>query len=78
MLYRDFGKTDFQPSAIGLGTWNIGNQWGHIDEAAAISTIRSAIDQGINLLDTAESYGIPAGLSEERVGKALAGIRDRV
>ena len=78
MLYRDFGKTDFQPSAIGLGTWNIGNQWGHIDEAAAISTIRSAKDQGITLLDAAESYGIPAGLSEERVGKALAGIRDRV
>ncbi len=78
MLYRDFGKTGFQASAIGLGTWNIGNQWGQIDEQTAIATIRSAIDNGINLIDTAESYGIPTGLSEERLGKALAGMRDRV
>ncbi len=78
MLYRDFGKTGFQASAIGLGTWNIGNQWGHIDEESAISTVRSAVEQGINLVDTAESYGIPAGLSEERLGKALQGVRSQV
>lgn len=78
MLYRTFGNTGFQASAIGLGTWNIGNQWGHIDEKTAITTVRSAIDQGINIIDTAESYGIPAGLSEERLGKALAGARDQV
>jgi myo-inositol catabolism protein IolS len=78
MLYRDFGKTGFQASAIGLGTWNIGNQWGQIDEERAIATIHSAIENGINLIDTAESYGIPTGLSEERLGKALAGMRERV
>ncbi|MEM9905815.1 MAG: aldo/keto reductase [Cyanobacteria bacterium P01_D01_bin.44] len=77
MLYRNFGKTDLQLSTIGLGTWNIGNQWGHIDETTAIATVRSAIDNGINLIDTAESYGIPAGLSEERLGKALVGLRDK-
>ncbi|MEM9006431.1 MAG: aldo/keto reductase [Cyanobacteria bacterium P01_F01_bin.86] len=78
MLYREFGKTGLQVSAMGLGTWNIGNQWGHIDEKTAIATVRSAIDQGVNLIDTAESYGIPAGLSEERLGKALMGIREGV
>ncbi|MEL6492614.1 MAG: aldo/keto reductase [Cyanobacteria bacterium J06621_3] len=78
MLYRNFGKTGIQASAIGLGTWNIGNQWGHIEEETAIATIHSAIERGINLIDTAESYGIPAGLSEERLGKALKGQRDRV
>lgn len=78
MLYREFGKTGFQASAIGLGTWNIGNQWGTIDETTAIDTIRSAVDYGVNLIDTADSYGIPNGLSEERVGKALAGLRDKV
>ncbi|MEM8505643.1 MAG: aldo/keto reductase [Cyanobacteria bacterium P01_D01_bin.1] len=78
MLYRDFGNTGIKASAIGLGTWNIGNQWGHIEEDAAIATIRSAIERGINIIDTAESYGIPAGLSEERLGKALAGQRDKV
>jgi len=78
MLYRTFGKTGIQASAIGLGTWNIGNQWGSIDESQAIATVRSAVDNGINIIDTAESYGMPAGLSEERVGKALEGIRDKV
>lgn len=78
MLYRDFGQTGLTVSTIGMGTWNIGNQWGEIDEATAIATVRSAVDHGINLFDTAESYGIPTGLSEERLGRALQGIRDRV
>lgn len=77
MLYRDFGKTGIQASAIGLGTWNIGNQWGLVEEKDAIATIHAAIEHGINLIDTAESYGIPAGLSEERLGKALRGKRDK-
>lgn len=78
MLYRKLGNTGLQVSAIGMGTWNIGNQWGQIEESTALATVRSAYDSGVNIFDTAESYGIPAGLSEERLGKALVGIRDRV
>ena len=78
MLYRDWGKTGWKVSAIGMGTWNIGNQWGEIDDVTAWATLRSAFEHGINLFDTAESYGIPNGLSEERLGMALAGIRHRV
>lgn len=78
MLYRQLGNTNMQVSAIGMGTWNIGNQWGEIDDATALATVRSAFDNGVNIFDTAESYGIPAGLSEERLGKALQGIRDQV
>jgi myo-inositol catabolism protein IolS len=78
MLYREFGKTGITVSTVGMGTWNIGNQWGEIDEATALATIQSAFDHGITLFDTAEAYGVPAGLSEERLGKALTGIRDRV
>ncbi len=78
MIYRDFGKTGWQASAIGLGTWNIGNQWGEVDDATAWATIRTAFDCGVNLFDVAESYGDPNGLSEERLGTALAGIRHRV
>ena len=77
MLYRELGTTGLQVSAIGMGTWNIGNQWGHIEEPTALATVRSAFDNGVNIFDTAESYGLPAGLSEERLGKALVGIRDR-
>ena len=78
MLNRAFGRTGWQVSAIGLGTWNIGNQWGAIDEATAWGTVRTAFDCGVNLFDAAESYGTPNGLSEERLGRALAGIRQQV
>ena len=78
MLYRDFGNTGFKVSAIGMGTWNIGNQWGNIDDGTALATIRSAFDNGVNLFDTAEGYGIPPGLSEIRLGQALTGIRQQV
>lgn len=78
MLYRDFGRTGWQVSAIGMGTWNIGNQWGEVDDATAWATVRAACDAGVNLFDAAESYGLPNGLSEERLGVALAGIRQQV
>jgi myo-inositol catabolism protein IolS len=78
MQYKTFGKTGWQVSAIGLGTWNIGNQWGDIDDVTSWATVRAAFEHGMNLFDTAESYGNPNGLSEERLGIALAGIRHRV
>lgn len=78
MLHRTFGKTGIHISAVGFGAWNIGNQWGEIDEATAFATIRAAFDSGVTLFDVAENYGIPGGTSEERLGVALAGIRHRV
>lgn len=78
MQYKPFGKTGWSVSAIGLGTWNIGNQWGEIDEVTAYATIHAAIAHGMNLIDTADAYGIPFGLSEQRLGRALAGIRHRL
>ena len=61
-------------SRIALGTWAIGGwMWGGSDENAAIRTIHTALDSGINLIDTAPVYGF--GRSEELVGKALAGGR---
>lgn len=63
-------------SRIALGTWAIGGwMWGGSDEPKAIATIRSAVERGINLIDTAPVYGF--GNSEEIVGKALEGIRDK-
>ena len=78
MIYRNFGNTGWQVSVVGMGTWNIGNQWGEVDDATAWATVHSAFDHGVTLFDTAESYGIPTGLSEERLGNALAGIRHQV
>jgi aryl-alcohol dehydrogenase-like predicted oxidoreductase len=63
--------TGLQFSRIGLGTWAMGGwMWGGTDESEAIRTIRSAVDRGITLIDTAPVYGF--GRSEEIVGKALA------
>jgi aryl-alcohol dehydrogenase-like predicted oxidoreductase len=64
-------------SRVGLGTWAIGGwMWGGTDEDAAIATLRGAVEQGINLIDTAPVYGF--GRSEEIVGRALqGGLRDK-
>jgi aryl-alcohol dehydrogenase-like predicted oxidoreductase len=79
METKRIAGTDLQFSRIGLGTWAMGGwMWGGTDESEAIRTIRSAVDRGITLIDTAPVYGF--GRSEEIVGKALAsdGLRQRV
>jgi methylglyoxal reductase len=77
MQYREIGQSGIKASVVGLGTWAIGGwMWGGTEEREAIGAIRTAVDSGINLVDTAPVYGF--GLSEELVGKAIKGIRDRV
>jgi len=57
-------------SRIGLGTWAIGGlEWGNVPDEAAIATILSAVDRGINFIDTAPIYG--RGHAEEIIGKAM-------
>ena len=74
----EFVKSGLMTSRIGLGTWAMGGwMWGGTDEAQSIETIRSAIDHGVTLIDTAPVYGF--GRSEEIVGKALEGsLRHKV
>ena len=73
MVKRRLGRTDFQITTIGLGTWAIGGrQWGPQDDQASIAAIHAAIDHGINWVDTAPMYG--GGHSEEVVGRALKAL----
>jgi len=75
--YRRLGNSDLQVSVVGVGTWAMGNDFfGSVDDEESIRAIRDSVDQGINLVDTAPPYG--AGHSEEVVGRAISGIRDRV
>jgi aryl-alcohol dehydrogenase-like predicted oxidoreductase len=68
--YINIEGTTLKSSRIGLGTWAIGGwMWGGTDEKESIRTIHAALDQGINLIDTAPIYG--QGRSEEIVGEAL-------
>lgn len=58
--------------ALGMGTWNIGDD--RNTRAEEIATLRTGLDMGLRLIDTAEMYG--EGLSESLIGEALAGRRD--
>ena len=71
--YRRLGNSGLHVSAVGLGTNNFG---GRLEEKASARVINEAIDQGITMIDTANSYG--QGVSEEHIGKALKGQRDKV
>lgn len=73
MEYRTLGKSGLKVSELGLGANNFG-WWA--DEQTSIAVINHALDLGINYIDTADMYD--RGRSEEFVGKALKGKRDRV
>lgn len=72
MEYRQLGNSGLQVSTIGLGTNNFGIR---LDAAQTALIVNHALDVGINMIDTANSYG--KGLSEEYIGKALKGKRDQ-
>ncbi|HJL79836.1 MAG TPA: aldo/keto reductase [Gammaproteobacteria bacterium] len=75
MQYRKLGKSDLELPIITLGALNFGF---FCDEQRSISTIHAAIDNGVNCIDTAPTYGGMKGKSEDITGKAVKGIRDEV
>ena len=77
MKYTKLRNTDLEISAVAMGCWALAGDttWGPQDEAESIAAVRAALDAGISFFDTAEMYG--DGLSERRLGKGLAGQRDR-
>jgi len=66
MNYRTLGKSGFKVSEIGLGCWQLGNDFGPVEDAEAIAILDSASEQGVTFFDTADVYG--GGLSESRIG----------
>ncbi len=75
MEYRTLGSTGLRVSVIGLGTWQLGGEWGKSYTASDAGAIFDAArDCGITLIDTAECYG--DHLSERLVGEAIAEDRD--
>ncbi|MBL4807889.1 MAG: aldo/keto reductase [Rhodobacteraceae bacterium] len=71
MKSRTLGKSGIRASEIGLGCWQLGGDFGPIDDARATATMQAAMDAGITFFDTADVYG--GGSSETRVGAFVKG-----
>ncbi len=77
MKYRTLGKTGFEVSEVSLGTWQVGGTWGsEFDDESADKIINTAIDQGVNFIDTADVY--EAGKSETAVGRVVRSRSERI
>jgi len=66
---RSFGRTGWGISEVAFGAWQLGGQWGPVDDEASIRALLDAYELGINFVDTAQMYGL--GHSEEVVGRSL-------
>jgi aryl-alcohol dehydrogenase-like predicted oxidoreductase len=70
MNFRTLGRTGFKISEISLGTWQVGGKWGApFDHSNADEILNTAVDHGINFIDTADVYG--DGKSEKAVGRLV-------
>lgn len=67
MEYRELGRTGWRVSAISIGAWAIGGDWGHVSDEESIAALHRAIDLGVNFIDTADVYG--DGRSEKLVAR---------
>ncbi|MFP4484943.1 MAG: aldo/keto reductase [Spirochaetaceae bacterium] len=77
MRYRRLGKTGFEISEVSLGTWQVGGGWREeFDDAVAEEIINTAIDTGVNFIDTADVYG--DGKSEAAVGRVVRSRSEQV
>src|SRR2546428_12684836 len=76
MEQRPLGSQGLVVSALGLGCMGMSEFYGGHDDAESIATIHRAIDLGITLLDTSDSYGPKT--NEQLVGRAIKDRRDRV
>jgi aryl-alcohol dehydrogenase-like predicted oxidoreductase len=70
MEERVLGRTERPVSVIGLGTWQLGADWGEVNEAAALEVLGAAVESGVTFFDTADVYG--DGRSERLIGRFRA------
>ena len=69
MEQRGLARLDRTVGVVGLGCWQLGADWGEVDEDDALSVLRSAVGAGVTFLDTADVYG--DGRSESLIGRFL-------
>jgi len=76
MQYRAFGRLGWQVSSIGFGAWAIGGGWGAQAEEDSVKALHTALDLGLNFIDTAQVYG--DGKSEKVIAQVLGERRKSV
>ncbi|MFJ3670971.1 aldo/keto reductase [Streptomyces sp. NPDC090106] len=74
MEERTFGRLGQRASVIGLGTWQLGADWGDVDDKEALAVLEAAAESGVTFFDTADVYG--DGRSEQTIATFLRGRPD--
>jgi len=69
MFRRKFGRSDWEVSEVSFGAWQLGGQWGPVDDNESLQALRTSYESGVNFVDTAQMYGL--GHSEKIVGQSL-------
>ncbi|WP_328835712.1 aldo/keto reductase [Streptomyces europaeiscabiei] len=69
MEERAFGRSDQHASVVGLGTWQLGADWGDVDDTEALAVLEAAAESGVTFFDTADVYG--DGRSEQTIATFL-------
>src|SRR3954452_9969224 len=72
MQERILGRTGAPVGVVGLGAWQLGADWGEVDEDQALATLTAAHEAGVTFIDTADVYG--DGRSERLVGQFVRGL----
>jgi len=75
MDHRTLGKSSLRVSPIGLGLMSLSGVYGPADDAESVALVQSALDHGVNFLDSSDAYG--SGQNEELLGRALKGRRQQ-
>jgi aryl-alcohol dehydrogenase-like predicted oxidoreductase len=70
MHSRTLGRTGREVSVIGLGTWQLGADWGDVSESDALDVLGASVESGVTFFDTADVYG--DGRSEQIIGRFRA------
>ncbi|SDU84183.1 Predicted oxidoreductase [Microlunatus sagamiharensis] len=70
MEERILGRTERPVSVVGLGTWQLGADWGDVEESDALAVLDAAVEAGVTVFDTADVYG--DGRSESLIGRYVA------
>lgn len=77
MRYKKLERAGVEISSLAVGSWAIGGQgWGEVNTKDSVQAVQTMFELGVNIIDTAPAYG--SGHSEEIVGQALKGYRERV